>query len=961
MKSTITTLTALLWALQTHYLYAQQLIFKSYTIQDGLAANHINCIKQDSTGFMWFGTGEGLSKYDGHRFTNYSTLNGLGFNYINDIFEIAPNRLLIAENNGTTDVMEHGEIIHHLQIRDAIVGRMRLLPQGKLIAVTDDKGICVLTNNQWIGSSVNNYATEMALLADSLIATTGEGNPLVIVHAGSLSTVATLPAKRYNFTTLFTDKQQRTWIGTNRSGLLVLKAVNGVTQGFIPVEPPETFRLPFLAKTVVKCMLQDDKNAFWIGTADGLLWIQPDGKQQVFTKQHGLPSNIIFCLFQDREKNIWAGTREGLCKIVTINNVQLFEASQESGSYASQQLWKQSEKKLFAFTGRAMKTINTDTWQINDWPGPVITQNGAYFPGRTTLFVYQPPKSNTGFTQKQLAGSAFTDGINLPLFGCAAMNKWGNKYYGTSYGIIVCHPNQPTDTLLRTTITSLNIDNYDNLWAGTWHRGLYRIQQKNGESITDDMSHVLPDKSIRTTFEDRAGNLWIGLRNEGLVVLQQYDTARANVIHFNKRTGLSSDWVKCITQDGEGNIWIGTNQGLDKLIPDRQGFRIYNFSRINNFTPTIYGIVSLANNVLWCLSSIGLIRIEDIHLDTVAPYTPIITSIVPGTSKISLSWKQLQSNLSLKYSDNSIRFEFAVPSFINEKHICFSYRLLGSNDTSWSTPAVEHTVAYASMQAGYYSFEVRSLGWNNQWSAPTGYSFRIRPPFWKTWWFLLAAVACMVAALYAFYRYRLSQALKLQAVRNRIATDLHDEIGSTLTNISILSELSSQNLQQSDTAQKFLGRISEEVVSTSQALDDIIWSVNTGNDSFEELMRRMRRYAGELFDVSRISYDLQFDKDLAGVKLHMELRRDMYLIFKEALNNIHKHAAATHVQLELSRQGNIVVILIADDGKGFTRTETHRNGLKNMQYRAGKWAGSLIIDSAPGNGTKITVSFPLKH
>lgn len=947
--------------LHTHLLYAQILIFKNYTIQDGLAANHINCIQQDSTGFMWFGTGEGLSKYDGYRFTNYSTLNGLHFNYINDIYEITPNRLLIAENNGTTDVLEHGEIIRHGQIKDVIVNKIHLSLQGKVLAVTDDKGLCALNNDQWISSGPKHAFTEIALLADSFIVITGEGVPMVIKQAASLSTIDTFPAGRYKFTTLYTDKQQRTWVGTNRSGLLLLNLPNTASQSFSHVEPPAAFRSPFLAKTTIKCILQDDKNTYWIGTTDGLMTIQPDGKQQVFTKQNGLPSNIILCLFQDREKTIWAGTREGLCKIVTLNNVQVFEAGQESGSYDWQQLWKQSEKQLFAFTGSTMKIINTATGQISDWSGPVITRQGAYFPGKKTKpFTYQSPRSNTGLLQ-QLAGSAFTNAIKMPLFSCAAIDKQRNKYYGTSNGIFVHYPNQSADTLIRTRITTLNIDNHDNLWAGTWDEGLYRIQQKNGKSETADMSPILPGKSIRATFEDRAGNLWIGLRNDGLVLLQQYDTSRASMIHFSTRTGLSSNWVKCITQDKEGNIWVGTNQGLDKLIPDRQGFRIYNFSKVNNFTPTIYGIVSLANNVIWCLSSIGVIRIEDVSLDTTAPHTPIITSITPGASKTPLSWKQMQNNLSLKYLENSIRFEFAVPSFINEKHINYSYRLLGSNDTSWSTSATMHTVAYASLQAGHYRFEVRSLGWNNQWSEPAGYSFRIQPPFWKTGWFLLTAIIGIMTVLYALYRYRLAQALKLQAVRNRIAIDLHDEIGSTLTNISILSELSSQNLHQTDTAQNFLGRISEEVVSTSQALDDIIWSVNTGNDSFDELTRRIRRYAGELFDASRIIYDLRFDKNLAGVKLHMELRRDMYLICKEALNNIYKHAAASNVQLVLFKQGKTAVMQIEDDGKGFTRTETHRNGLKNMQYRANKWGGTLTIDTTPGNGTKITIYFPLKQ
>ncbi|WP_315824856.1 sensor histidine kinase [Paraflavitalea speifideaquila] len=216
------------------------------------------------------------------------------------------------------------------------------------------------------------------------------------------------------------------------------------------------------------------------------------------------------------------------------------------------------------------------------------------------------------------------------------------------------------------------------------------------------------------------------------------------------------------------------------------------------------------------------------------------------------------------------------------------------------------------------------------------------------------------ALLYSLYQYRINQLIALQKVRNRIATDLHDDIGSTLTNISILSELSRQKLDRQEEAGIFLNRIAEEVNNSSQALDDIVWSINTNNDTLEQTVARMRRYAAEIFDGANIQYSLQLDEHFAQRKLNMEQRRDCFLLFKEVINNIYKHADARRVNIRVWLEGNQLHMTIEDDGKGFDPSHiTHRNGLKNMQQRTEKWKGKLHIQSTPGKGTRTSISFPV--
>jgi len=941
---------------------AQKLIFKNYTIQDGLIGNYIRCIYQDNDGFMWIGTGEGLSKYDGNKFTNYSTATGLGFNYINAIHETNPNQLLIAENNGTTDIAQHGEIIRDKRVNDVIVNKIIRGPEDNIVGITDYNGLCIFSDGKLKTIYKDIAGTEIARFADSFYVSGGEGLPLTFLHAGSFEFATQIIPAQYFFNTLYTDRHNNTWVGTKLFGLKLIET-DRTGKYFRIIDPPKMFSSSAFKNTSISAILQEERGGYWIGTEAGLVKINVNGKQQIFTVKDGLPSNIIQCIFQDREKNIWVGTKEGLSKIVTLNNVQIFEIGQESGSYDWQQLWKYSDEELFAFTGSVFKKINTATQEIQDWSKPVITQNGAFYPGKFNVLKYQPAKSNSHFTNIDIGLSVFEHTLynNHALFACAAKDKAGNLYYGTYNGVLVyTNEYKLVDTLVRTRIATLDFDNKGNLWAGTWNKGIYRITLKNDTRITEDMSSVLPDKSVRSTFEDSKGNFWIGLRNDGLVMVKNYDTSGKNVFYFNKQTGLSSGWVRCITEDANKNIWVGTNQGLNKLIPFNNGYRVFDFGKVDNLSPAIYGIVSLPGGVLWSLSSIGLIRLEDSHIDTASLYNTSITSVITAGSGSALSWQQLQKRLSLEFQKNSIQFEFSVPTFINERQVNYSYRLLGSNDSVWSKPSATHSVSYASLQHGNYEFQVRALGWNGQWGTASVYSFSVLPPFWKTWWFLTLASFAIIIIIYTFYRYRLSQALKLQSVRNRIAADLHDEIGSTLTNVSILSELSRQSIQKENDANKFLGRIAEEVNTSGQALDDIIWSVNVRNDSFEELIFRMRRYAGELFDEPGTQYNLEFDEDLADTKLNMELRRDIYLVFKETLNNIHKHALASSVKVNLSKEYKKIVLHVADNGKGFDKKETHRNGLRNIQSRAAKWNGVVKINSAIGKGTIITVFFSCK-
>jgi signal transduction histidine kinase len=201
---------------------------------------------------------------------------------------------------------------------------------------------------------------------------------------------------------------------------------------------------------------------------------------------------------------------------------------------------------------------------------------------------------------------------------------------------------------------------------------------------------------------------------------------------------------------------------------------------------------------------------------------------------------------------------------------------------------------------------------------------------------------------------------KLQLIRNEIARDLHDDIGASLSNINILNELAKRNASNPGKANEYLEKASEDIQHVSESLNDIVWNINPKYDDPENLFVRMKRYAADMMDGKNISYEMQFPTESGIVKLNMDRRRDVYLIFKEAVNNLVKYSQASSASILLETNDKELRLFIEDNGIGFNRTAIKDgNGLDNMQQRAANWGAALTIAGKPGAGTKVELIMPL--
>ncbi len=934
---------------------------KKYTSEEGLAGNHIKGIYQDRSGFIWITTTTGgLNKYDGFRFTHFDENKGI-FSVVNDVWEDRPGHLLVAQNNGAVASIENDKVTEIISPNNTIINHFVRLKDNRLFLPTDHAGILEWKQNsmQPVNSSYNRNVNLLVPFGDSLLLVKEVDDNFVRLLTKELKPFSkTGPG---DYISMFTDSRGRTWMSF-LSGLKLLSRVQNKNKPIHFDDLPSGFNIPELIKAPVNLIFEDSKKSLWFCTPHKMIIVDSSGFYRILNQKNGIPVNMITCITEDMEQNIWMGTIDGLLKIQGKNDIRIYGQANGliSDNYLFQIPYGQNKIRLF---GKTIEEINLATGKVLNLSKGRVLQAALYIPLDNNRMIGITPSGYMLHSQEGIRLLKLKLPSGLVPENCTEVRKGLYLFTTLDNKIILADSaGYSIDSAsIRNKIMAMAKDKTGTIWAGTWGNGLFKlvIGENKKIIISDTISGRLPDIHIRALYTASDGSIWVGTRYKGVVRIQQVPDGY-QFRNLYQKDGLVSNWIRCIAEDPHHNIWLGTAEGLEKIITEKNDYRIFNYGRISNINHMFNSISVLDDGSLVCTGFPSVVHLRDNRLDTSSAPPVFITGKKAGTKNSFLSESFIDGiTNTLPYDDPQINFEFSSPRFINENQIYYSYRLSGGSNDSWSKPSVTHTVSYANLKPGNYQFQVRTIGWDNQPGAPAVYSFVVATPFWKTTWFILAISVLVTLIFYGIYHYRLKQILRMQKMRNAIATDLHDDIGSSLTNINILSLLSKRNIQSPEKANEFLSRISEESSRSSQALDDIIWSVNTTNDTLEQTAARMRRYAAEVFDAGSVHYEIGMDNRLTTAKIGMQHRRDLYLVFKESINNIYKHAAASNVRIHISMAEQKLFLQIEDDGKGFDIPgESHRNGLKNLQSRIANHKGKISIESRPGSGTTIKAEIP---
>lgn len=696
---------------------------------------------------------------------------------------------------------------------------------------------------------------------------------------------------------------------------------------------------------------------------------------------------FISCSYKDKRGNIWLGTKGyGLLKY----NPERKNFNKTEDKYIRFMSEGKAEKILFikdpydelfwefdrttkstkvpvpmsALAKKQFTHFGTNTKSV------LQDKDGSYWIGRVGLYHYDP------VAKKAVEYWDHYDDV-FPLYDDDRNNLW----FGNTNGIVqfdkISKASKEYTFPTKTTmgpydyLQAIHRDKKGILWLGTLE-GLYRFDAeketwKQYKNIAGDLNS-LNNNLIFSICPDNVQPdkyLWIGTKGGGLNL---FDQANGTFTHFTEKQGLSNDVVYGILSDGNDNLWLSTNKGISQFNTHTKEFKNYNEN--DGLQASEY------NRNAFCKTGKGYLYFGGIkgfnYFDPVklsgSNYVPFVWITGINVLNRPLQFNEqdgilnkpayLTDRIQLNYEQNVISFEFASTDFSAFHNNRFKYQMAGF-EKDWINSGTSHSATYTNLNPGTYTFSVKGSNNDGTWNEKgTSVQLIILPPWYMTWWFRTALVIAVLLAAYTFYHYRLAQALKLQSIRDEIAADLHDEVGSNLSNIFIFSNVAQQKAKANDETGPLLQKITDYTQQSMEAMNDIVWMINTRNDRFENIMVRMRTLAAELSETSDCSLHLDFDENLNDVKLNMEKRKNFYLIYKEAINNISKYAGCKNLCVEMKLNQNTVTLKIIDNGKGFDMANTNQGiGLFSMKKRAELLKGALTVKSIIGKGTTLQLSF----
>ena len=446
--------------------------------------------------------------------------------------------------------------------------------------------------------------------------------------------------------------------------------------------------------------------------------------------------------------------------------------------------------------------------------------------------------------------------------------------------------------------------------------------------------------------------LWLGTIASGLV---KFNPLRNTVTIYGHDRGLINSHINSIYADSSKRLWLVTDGGLSCFDPLTETFSNYTENEgLPLRTPTSFFYYDASEKRLY-----GGGRGAYFYFDpqsthsSRAPQPTIITAMqVNGRPFMPAPGKEAV----FSEQQNDITIHYAAVDLNGGPDTKYAYKLLGE-DTGWIMAGRQRQINFSHLSPGHYTFIVRSQNANGLWSPQhAGIRFYIPPSFTQTIWFYALVLLALAGLFYFLYRFRLRQLAGTERMRAEISRNLHDEVGSTLTNISLGSLLAQKQLQHEGPINKLLERIYQDSQTVSQTMREIVWSINPNIDTLGEALPRMLQYASELLEAKGIDLQAETAPEIEHIRLTMQERRDLYLIFKEAVTNLARHSAARHAGIRFRLLGNTLMMTISDDGAGFAKTVSFMsNGLKNMLERAKNHQWQLNVQSEPGTGTTLTL------
>jgi ligand-binding sensor domain-containing protein/signal transduction histidine kinase len=953
---------------------------------DGLPQNSVISMTQSRDGYLWLGTLNGLVRFDGIRFTVFDESNTPGLNSggIVKLFEDSQGNLWIGTETAGIAVVKEG------RVANLGIGRGR---ESCLAAVCEDASGAV-----WL------YAKDGQLWRYSVGSTNG-----FLVGADG-------PSDRR---TLIAEDSGLVWVGTDRR-LLAIRPTPARKPSELPVElaSPVERQLDFLLASrrggywrladgriqrcstnrvdrdygaypwsgvTVTSACEDLQGNLLVGTSGaGVYWFDADGQATGLSTANGLSHNYILSLHVDREGSLWVGTDGG-----GLNRVkrQLFEVIEESRGLVVQSVCEDDQGGLWiGSNGGGAFYWKDGVRQFDLGRMPVwsvfVDRDRRVWAGTRGLGLYQMQASRF----QPAAGSTLIDREITAIH----QDRSGRIWLGTRGGLARRDEREwkvftTQDGLSSDEVTSIADDAEGNLWVGTRGGGLNRLRNGKFESLRNQDG--LPAAEISSLYVDADGALWIGSRGNGLTRRQG-----SKWTSYTTRDGLISNSVGYLIEDGHGFLWIGSNAGLMRV--PKKSLNDFADGLTNLITCRAFrkadglptrectqgsqpGACRTRDGKLWFPTIKGLVSVNPAKIapNTNPPPVMIESVLVEGreqnTNALRTAWLQ---SVTVPAGEGRLEIHFTSLNLAAPERARFKYRL-EEHETTWIESGDTRIARYSRLPPGRYRFVVTAANEDDVWN-PTGSAFAVivEPPFWQTWWFLLIATAVVLGWIIGIVHYLSTQRLQrqleglrqqqaIEKERSRIARDIHDQLGASLTQVSLLGELVESDKDSAEEVVAHARQISQTALDTTRTLDEIVWTINPSNDTLDGLITYVCKYAQEYLAVAGLRYRLEVPAELPEASISPEVRHNVFLASKEAVTNVVRHAHATAVRIQLRLEPGVFILEIEDNGRGLagldSKAAQSRNGLRNMRKRMEDIGGGFLMGPAPDGGTQIRLTAPI--
>ena len=969
---------------------------RAWHAEQGLPQNKVAAAVQDRDGYLWVGTYSGLARFDGVRFTIFDENNTpeLRSSRVTSLFDAPNGTLWIGDESGQITEYNKGRfeaVTFHPDWGGGGIYGIASDESGTVWAMNGEGQLARVRDGLVLNPEAGPVAKllNMTQSPDGRIWVARDGRVSVLEHNQLRLLSLGLTAATYPYVQ---------GIGASHDGGLWIACDGRIRKWKEGQWVEDLGNVPWGESPVTRLVEMRD-STLAAGTADqGLFLIFPNqpAKPQHFDHASDFPSDWVISLSEDREGNLWAGTGGGLVMlrtsiIETVSPPDQWQGRAVLSVWPGQQgaLWIGSEGAgLYRLQNNHWTNFGIDQgirnpyiWSLAEdaqgrmWAG---TWGGGSFVQSGDRFEFAPGMSNVTMPMPALLrardGSLWIGTADGLLHYQAGRTNWFTESVGQHFR----------------DVRAIAQDDQGAVWFGMAGGGLACLKDRYVQRFraTDGISSDF----IECLHFDKAGALWIGTFGGGM---DRYKNGHFAVI--NRKQGLPDSVIGDIEEDGRGNFWMSSHDGIIRVSEaelnrcadgDTNEIHCQTYG-ISDGMPTIECSEGLQpagcktpDGRIWFSTSKGLVAVNPLDVKT-NPLPPPVQIEAMLMDDKPVSWPP-GAPIQIPPGNHRFEFQYTGLSFVDPDKVRFKYRLNGF-ETEWISAGDKRTANYNYIPPGRYSFQAIACNNDGVWNE-TGASIALRvlPYFWQTLWFRILAWIMIVVASGGLVWFetrrrmrrkleRLEQQRAVEHERARIAHDIHDDLGAHLTRISMLSESARGELNNPERATAGLNQIYDTARDMTRAMDEIVWAVSPRHDTLEGLASYLEKFAQDLLAAAGIRCRLDMPMEFPAWRLTPDVRHNLFLAFKEALNNVAKHSAASETYIQLAAGATSFELIVEDNGRGFTpgaKGETSAdgsarlasgNGLENMTRRLKEIGGRCDIRSSPGQGTKVIFTIPLKR